>query len=78
MNVEEPAEREPAERLIELLQVAGIEDDDVLGMFKMREPGDAALAGNDPMSRQLGVVDQRIESWFRPFGGIVPTGYIGE
>ena len=54
------------------------EDDDVLGMFKMREPGDAALAGNDPMNLQLGVVDQRIESWFRPFGGIVPTGYIGE
>jgi hypothetical protein len=54
------------------------EDDYVLGMFKMREPGDAALAGNDPMNLQLGVVDQRIESWFRPFGGIVPTGYIGE
>jgi hypothetical protein len=54
------------------------EDDDVLRMFDMREPGDAALAGHDPISRQAGVVDQRIESWFKPFGWTIPTGYIGE
>jgi len=54
------------------------EDDDVLDMFEMREPSDAALAEHDPLNRQLGVVDQRLESWFKPFGWAAPTGYIGE
>jgi hypothetical protein len=46
--------------------------------FDMREPGDAALAGHDLLSRQAGIVDQRIESWFKPLGWTIPTGYIGE
>jgi hypothetical protein len=54
------------------------EDNDVLEMFEMREPSDAALAEHDPLNRQFGVVDQRIESWFKPFGWAIPTGYIGE
>jgi hypothetical protein len=54
------------------------EDDDVLDLFEMSEPADAALAGHDPIKRHLGVVDQRIEAWFRPFGGVTLTGYLHE
>jgi hypothetical protein len=54
------------------------EDDDVLNMFEMVEPADAALAGDDPINQQLGVVDQRVESWFDAFGGTSPTGYLRE
>lgn len=59
--------------LFELFQ-----DDDVLNMFEMAEPADAALAGHDPISVQMGVADQRIESWFDPFGGTIPTGYLND
>jgi hypothetical protein len=52
------------------------EDDDVLNLFDMAEPSDAALAGHAPINQQMGVVDQRIESWFKPFGGITPTGHL--
>jgi hypothetical protein len=51
------------------------EDDDVLDLFQMSEPADAAMAGHDPIKRHLGVVDQRIDAWFRPFGGVTLTGY---
>jgi hypothetical protein len=54
------------------------EDDDVLDMFDMEEPADAALAGHDPINVQLGVADQRIENWFKPFGATTPTGYLGD
>jgi hypothetical protein len=54
------------------------EDDDVLDLFEMSEPSDAAVAGRDPLKRELGVVDQRIEAWFEPFGWAMPTGYIGK
>jgi hypothetical protein len=59
--------------LFELFQ-----DDDVLGLFDMREPADAAVAGRSPINVQLGVVDQRMEAWFQPFGWTVPTGYLSE
>lgn len=52
------------------------QDDDVLKMFDMVEPADAALAEYDPIHQQLGVADQRVEAWFKPFGGTIPTGYI--
>ena len=52
------------------------EDDDVLDMFEMREPSDAAVAGQSPRNQQMGVADQRIEAWFRPFGWTTPTGYL--
>ena len=42
----------------------------------MAEPADAALAGNDAINQQLGVADQRVESWFLAFGGTSPTGYL--
>jgi hypothetical protein len=51
------------------------EDDDVLDLFDMFEPADAALAGHDPRSQQMGKVDQRLEAWFRPFGGVNANGY---
>jgi hypothetical protein len=51
------------------------DDDDVLDLFGMSEPADAALTGHDPISQQMGKVDQRLEAWFRPFGGVSPNGY---
>ncbi len=64
------------ERLRDLFEL--FEDDDVLSMFEMGEPGDAAMAGHDPINQQLGVVDQRVEAWFDAFGGTSPTGYLSE
>ncbi len=52
------------------------EDDDVLAMFEMREPGDATLASQDRERSHLGIVDQRLQSWFMPFGATIPTGHI--
>lgn len=52
------------------------EDDDVLDLFDMEEPADAAVAAHDAVNRQLGVVDQRVEAWFQPFGWTAPTGYL--
>jgi len=26
----------------------------------------------------MGVVDQRIEAWFRPFGGTIPAGHLDD
>jgi hypothetical protein len=57
--------------LFELFQ-----DDDVLRMFEMVEPADAALGGQDPVNVAMGVADQRIEAWFDPFGGIAATGHL--
>jgi len=54
------------------------EDDDVLDLFKMEEPADAAVAGHSWINRQAGVADQRVEAWFRPFGGVTATGYLDE
>jgi hypothetical protein len=54
------------------------EDDDVLALFEMKEPADAALAGHSSINRQIGVADQRVEAWFRPFGGVTATGYLDE
>jgi hypothetical protein len=59
--------------LFELFQ-----DDDVLKLFEMSEPGDAAVAGHDPVNRQLGVADQRVEAWFRPFGWATAAGHLDE
>lgn len=54
------------------------EDDDVLNLFEMSEPADAALGGQSEISQQMGVVDQRLDAWFRPFGWTVATGYLGD
>ena len=52
------------------------QDDDVLNLFEMQEPADAAVAGHDPINQQMGVADQRSENWFTPFGGTSATGYL--
>jgi hypothetical protein len=54
------------------------EDDDVLDLFRMEEPADAAVAGHSWINQQAGVVDQRVEAWFQPFGGVTATGYLDE
>jgi hypothetical protein len=53
-------------------------DSDVLVMFDMEEPADAALAGHSPVNRQLGSADQRLEAWFHPFSPAAPTGHLSE
>jgi hypothetical protein len=72
-EVEERAAATELRGLFELF-----EDDDVMNLFAMLEPADAALAEHDPVNYQLGVADQRLESWFAPFGGTAPTGYLNE
>jgi hypothetical protein len=52
------------------------EDDDVLGLFEMSEPADAAVQGHTLINQQLGVADQRIEAWFQPFSWTIDTGYL--
>lgn len=53
-------------------------DVDVLELFKMEEPADAALAGHSPISERLGRADQRVEAWFEPFGHVAPTGHLSD
>jgi hypothetical protein len=67
------AASEDLQGLFELFQ-----DDDVLQLFQMEEPADAALTGHHPINRQLGVADQRIEAWFDPFAWTAPSGYLNE
>jgi hypothetical protein len=59
--------------LFELFQ-----DDDVLDMFDMREPSDAAASRFTSRAQQMGVADQTVEHWFDPFGWTAPTGYLRE
>jgi hypothetical protein len=59
--------------LFELFQ-----DDDVLDMFEMREPSDAAASRFSPRALQLGIADQTVEHWFDPFGWTAPTGYLAD
>jgi hypothetical protein len=60
-------------RLFELF-----EDDDVLDLFDMEEPADAALAGQSWRNQQAGVADQRIQAWFQPFSWTIATGYLSD
>jgi hypothetical protein len=52
------------------------EDDDVLRLFDMHEPSDAAVDRHAPITVQLGVADQRMDAWFAPFGWVAPTGHL--
>jgi hypothetical protein len=54
------------------------EDDDVLDLWAMTEPADAALAGQSEINYQMGVADQRLEAWFKPFGWTATTGYLSD
>jgi hypothetical protein len=51
-------------------------DDDVLELFTMREPSDAAVAGHRSDAESRGVVDQRLEAWFTAFEGVPVTGHL--
>jgi hypothetical protein len=75
-----PLDDEGAEEATEMLRglFELFEDDDVLKLFDMREPADAAVQGHSKRNRQLGVVDQRVQAWFTPFGGIARTGYLSD
>lgn len=61
-------------------QLSGVfelfQDEDVLNLFDMEEPADAALAGHSDLNARLAVVDQRLDAWFRPFAWALPTGYL--
>jgi hypothetical protein len=57
--------------LFELFQ-----DEDVLEMFDMKEPADAAVARDSAIARQLGMADQRLAAWFEPFFGLPSTGHL--
>jgi hypothetical protein len=74
-ELEEGAARVAMDKLRGLFDL--FEDDDVLRVFEMREPADAAVARESPTDRHLGAADQRIEAWFQLFGGVAPTGYLG-
>lgn len=50
------------------------QDDDILDLFSMEEPADAALALTEPINQSMGKVDMRIEEWFTPFYGGVGRG----
>jgi len=73
-QLDEGAARAAIDKLRGLFDL--FEDDDVLRVFEMREPADAAVARESPTDRHLGAADQRIEAWFQPFGGVPPTGYL--
>jgi hypothetical protein len=53
-------------------------DSDVLYLFEMEEPSDAALAGHSTINRMAGIADQRLEAWFEPFWTAAATGYLDE
>jgi hypothetical protein len=65
-----------AEEMRGLFELLG--DDDVLGMWARRAPDDAATGGRGQLKQQIGVADRRVESWFVPFGWVIPAGYIGD
>lgn len=52
------------------------QDDDVLMMFEMSDPSDAAVAEHGPLYREMGVADQRVEAWFDPFTWSTATGHL--
>lgn len=56
---------------VELPALFGLfENGEAIALGQMREPADAAVA------LDAGVSDLRVEAWFRPFAGALPTGYL--
>lgn len=53
-------------------------DKDILYLFEMKEPGDAAVAGHTIRNNLMGIVDQRPEAWFAPFGWSVASGHLDD
>lgn len=54
------------------------EDADVLKLFEMVEPGDAALLASSPEAEYMAYADTRVERWFDAFGGQLPLGHLRE
>lgn len=54
------------------------EDDDVMFMFDMSEPSDAALANHTDVYREAGIADQRFEAWFSPLWALPTTGNLSD
>lgn len=50
-------------------------DSEVLNLFDMEEPSDAAVIACDQIEE--GQIDQRLESWFRPLWGKAASGHLG-
>lgn len=73
---DERREVEAVEALKGVFDLCG--DRDVMFMFDMEDPADAAVAGHSPVYRIAGVADQRVEAWFAPFGYSIPTGHLNE
>jgi hypothetical protein len=69
-----PEAAEAVDALEGLFEV--FEDDDVLALFAMTDPADAAVAGHSDAADELGIADQRVEAWFTAFGGVAPVGYL--
>jgi hypothetical protein len=72
-------EQEVAAAADELRGLLGLfVDDDVLAMFEMEEPADAGVGEHGRSNRRERIVDRRVEAWFRPFDGTLPTGYLAD
>lgn len=70
-------ERQQAVRALEgVFELCG--DSDVLFMFDMKDPSDAAVAGDRLAYQVAGVADQRLEAWFDPFNYSIATGHLNE
>ncbi|MBJ7457548.1 MAG: hypothetical protein JHD02_00020 [Thermoleophilaceae bacterium] len=53
-------------------------DDDVLELFGMREPADAAIELRRSLEERESRIDKRVEAWFDVMQGAVPTGLLRE
>jgi hypothetical protein len=73
-RLSEEARQEATAELRGLFEL--FQDDDVLQLFEMQEPADAAVASESTRNVLLGVVDQRLTAWFEPFVWTINTGYL--
>jgi hypothetical protein len=75
----ERTEQEVAAAADELRGLFGLfVDDHVLAMFEVEKPAHAPVGGHGRSNRRQGAVDRRVEAWFRPFEGTLPTGYLAD
>lgn len=67
---------EANDALEDLFDLCG--DKDILFLFGMKEPGDAAVAEHSTLNNVMGIVDQRPGAWFTPFGWSVASGHLDD
>lgn len=53
-------------------------DSEVLGLFEMEEPSDAAILSAQAEESHGEQIDQRLEAWFVPLWGKAASGHLGE